>query len=167
MARRKLRASFDPDTKNKLFSTLTKKRSQYRSWNQDFYHSHNTKSFSMSTLKPRHFRLVIVGALNILVRIAVIPQQYVSHKYEYQLVFFLTFLYYRKVHAVRSGGLTRFPHACYLRQFREFESPLVRSRINSEGFFLVRKMLAEIVTAWVTNIRWKFTSSGNAEPFAR
>ena len=50
----------------------------------------------MSTLKPCEFRPVLFCVLYIRVHVPVIQQQYVSHKYEYQLVLFLTCPYYSK-----------------------------------------------------------------------
>ena len=37
------------------------------------------------------------------------------------------------------GGVSGYPRAWYIGQFREFESPRVHTRINSWGLFLVRK----------------------------
>ena len=50
----------------------------------------------MSTLKPCHFRLVLFCLLYIRVHVIVVQQQHVSHKYEHQLVLFLTCPYYSK-----------------------------------------------------------------------
>ena len=48
------------------------------------------KSISMSTLTPCHFRAALFCVLRTRVHVHVIQQQYVSHKYEYQLLLFLT-----------------------------------------------------------------------------
>ena len=55
-----------------------------------------TKSISMSTLNSCHFRPVLFCVLYIRAHVPAIQQQYVSNKYEYQLVLFLTCPYYSK-----------------------------------------------------------------------
>ena len=58
--------------------------------------THTTKSTSMPTLKPWHFRAVLLCVLYIPLHVLVIqPRQYVWYNYQYQLVFFLTFPYYK------------------------------------------------------------------------
>ena len=49
-------------------------------------------------------------------------------------------------------------------QYRVQFSP---SAHTCRDFFLHKNWLAESARAWVSNIRWKSTSSGNAEPYAR
>ena len=59
------------------------------------------------------------------------------------------------------GGLVGGPRA-YQDQFRGFKYRRVHTR---RDFLLPKKWLAESARAWVSNIRWKSTSSGNAEPY--
>ena len=61
-------------------------------------------------------------------------------------------------------GLLGYPRAYYI-SFREFNSH--RVRILAGTFSFTKKWLAESARAWVSNIRWKSTSSGNAQPYAR
>ena len=114
-----LRKQYDfdaPDTKTKLISIQTlnqaildphTKPSQLRSlhwnhvnsdpphWNQVYFdHPHLTKSISMWTPKPCHFRPLLFCVLHIRAHVPVIQQLYVSHKYEHQLVVFFTCPYY-------------------------------------------------------------------------
>ena len=56
--------------------------------------THTTKSISMPTLKPCHFRAVLLCVLYIPVHVLVKQQQFVQYNYGYQLVLFLTFPYY-------------------------------------------------------------------------
>ena len=44
------------------------------------------------------------------------------------------------VRAGRPGGVSGFPRACYLGQFREFEFRRVHTRMNSRGLFLAHKL---------------------------
>ena len=69
------------------------------------------------------------------------------------------------------GGVVDYPRA-YKNQIREFNSHRVNShRVHvvhaSRDFLLHKKWLAESARAWVSDILWKSTSSGNAEPYAR
>ena len=57
--------------------------------------THTTKSISMPTLKPCHFRAVLLCVLYVPVHVLVIQQQYVQYSYGYQLVLLLTFPYCR------------------------------------------------------------------------
>ena len=69
--------------------------------------THTTnESISMPTLKPCHFRAVLLCVLFIPVQVLVIQQQYVSCSYEHQLVFFLTFLYYSKTPKILRKHIT-------------------------------------------------------------
>ena len=53
-------------------------------------------------------------------------------------------------------------------QFREFEPPRVRTRINSWGLFLVHKLTCKKreSVSWLATLDEKSTSSGIAEPYA-
>ena len=60
------------------------------------------------------------------------------------------------------GGLVGGPRANQC-QFRVFKS----HRVHARRYFLssIKKWLAESARAWASYIRWKSTSSGNAEPY--
>ena len=86
---------FRPPHKNKSIPIPRLKSSQFRLPTLAISTTHTTKSTSVPTLNPCHYRPVLLCVLYIRAHVPVIQllQQYVSHKYEYQLVF-LTDLYY-------------------------------------------------------------------------
>ena len=56
--------------------------------------------------------------------------------------------------------------SCLLKnQIREFNSHRVHILVGT--FSCINNWLAESTSAWVSNIRWRSTSSGNAEPYER
>ena len=93
----------EPHTKQSQFRSLHSKRVNSDPYTQNesipiphteissISTTHTThKSISMSTLKPCHFRPVLFCVLHTWAHVPVIQQQYVSHKYEHQLVLLLT-----------------------------------------------------------------------------
>ena len=88
---------FDPPTKpSQLWSVhWNQVNSDPQYWITSISTTHTTtKSISMPTPKPCHFRAVLLFVLYIRVHVLVIQQHYVYYNYEYQLVLFLTLPYY-------------------------------------------------------------------------
>ena len=86
---------FRPPHKTKSIMIPTLKSSQLRSptLKSRLFRPSTQQSILMPTLKPCHFRAVLLCALYMPGHVLVIQQQYISYNYEYQLALFLTFPY--------------------------------------------------------------------------
>ena len=73
-------------------------------------------------------------------------------------------MYRHQLKAGVPGGLVGYPRD-YRNQFCEFNSHRVHTLAGTSSW--IKKWSAESARAWVSNIRWKSTSSANAEPYAR
>ena len=87
-----------------------------------------------------------------------------ARRHIYETWPWVLYTWYSYYYAGVPVGLVGYPRA-YQNRFRAFNSHRVHLLVGT--FSCIKKLLAESARAWVSNIRRRSTTSGNAEPYAR